>query len=79
MDVWVFVRDLYLCFFGFFMDDDFVGVFYVFVFVWFWFVECMDFGGDFIDDLFVSVLDQDFGLGWGGDGDVFWCYEYDWV
>lgn len=46
------------------MNDDFVGVFYIFVFVGFWWMVIMDFGGNFVYLLFVCVLDYDFGLGW---------------
>lgn len=39
----------------------FVGVVYIFVFVWFGFVDFVDVGSCFVDSLFVDFVDGEFG------------------
>lgn len=64
-----------LFFFVFFVDDEFVCIMYVFVFVGFWWVEFVDFSGYLINMLFVGVGDVDFCWFCVFDIDVFW----DWI
>lgn len=46
------------CFISFF-NNDFIVVFYVFVFVWFWGFEVFDFSGDLFYFLFIVFFDCD--------------------